>query len=368
MIFIKKYVFISISVLLIIFSAVLFFYFSQNNEADNSTLNGNKNSLSSQNISEDDNNISLNHRSPFIPSDEYIFENQVDIVHTPSLGRFCYSHLNKDQQLCYEKIRKAVEQHREYLLWNNNCCDFNMLNKILMYVTFDYPEYFWYSNEGCYIEYNYSDKVPMKVNFKYEYSRDEVYQINDSIYPEVKKYLESVSNLTSDYERALNAYEYIINNTTYDNIRANAGYKAFEDMDKEAIPCWNITGVFINHDAICRGYAQAYQYLMNLQGIECGYVYGEGHCWNIIKLDGDWYYVDVTWGDPVTAISYADTGEVRYVEDGIDYSYFCMTTEQLLQLHTPDAELNPELPQCTATKYNYFEMNKNSGYKNYFDK
>lgn len=366
MIFIKKYVFISISVLLIIFSAVLFFYFSQNNEADNSTLNGNKNSLSSQNISEDDNNISLNHRSPFIPSDEYIFENQVDIVHTPSLGRFCYSHLNKDQQLCYEKIRKAVEQHREYLLWNNNCCDFNMLNKILMYVTFDYPEYFWYSNEGCYIEYNYSDKVPMKVNFKYEYSRDEVYQINDSIYPEVKKYLESVSNLTSDYERALNAYEYIINNTTYDNIRANAGYKAFEDMDKEAIPCWNITGVFINHDAICRGYAQAYQYLMNLQGIECGYVYGEGHCWNIIKLDGDWYYVDVTWGDPVTAISYADTGEVRYVEDGIDYSYFCMTTEQLLQLHTPDAKLNPELPQCTATKYNYFEMNKNSGYKNYF--
>ena len=354
---------------LIIFSVFLFLYFSSDsqtyttNSADKENL---KVSPSSQNISEYNENNSLNPRSPFIPSSEYIFENQVDIVHTPSLGRFCYSHLNKDQQLCYEKIRKAVEQHREYLLWNNNCCDFNMLNKILMYVTFDYPEYFWYSNEGCYIEYNYSDKVPMKVNFKYEYSRDEVYQINDSIYPEVKKYLESVSNLTSDYERALNAYEYIINNTTYDNIRANAGYKAFEDMDKEAIPCWNITGVFINHDAICRGYAQAYQYLMNLQGIECGYVYGEGHCWNIIKLDGDWYYVDVTWGDPVTAISYADTGEVRYVEDGIDYSYFCMTTEQLLQLHTPDAELNPELPQCTATKYNYFEMNKNSGYKNYF--
>ena len=354
---------------LIIFSVFLFLYFSSDsqtyttNSADKENL---KVSPSSQNISEYNENNSLNPRSSFIPSSEYIFENQVDIVHTPSLGRFCYSHLNKDQQLCYEKIRKAVEQHREYLLWNNNCCDFNMLNKILMYVTFDYPEYFWYSNEGCYIEYNYSDKVPMKVNFKYEYSRDEVYQINDSIYPEVKKYLESVSNLTSDYERALNAYEYIINNTTYDNIRANAGYKAFEDMDKEAIPCWNITGVFINHDAICRGYAQAYQYLMNLQGIECGYVYGEGHCWNIIKLDGDWYYVDVTWGDPVTAISYADTGEVRYVEDGIDYSYFRMTTEQLLQLHTPDAELNPELPQCTATKYNYFEMNKNSGYKNYF--
>ena len=182
---------------LIIFSVFLFLYFSSDsqtyttNSADKENL---KVSPSSQNISEYNENNSLNPRSPFIPSSEYIFENQVDIVHTPSLGRFCYSHLNKDQQLCYEKIRKAVEQHRDYLLWNNNCCDFDMLNKILMYVTFDYPEYFWYSNESCYIEYNSSDKVPMKVNFKYEYSRDEVYQINGEIYSEVKKYLEGVSD------------------------------------------------------------------------------------------------------------------------------------------------------------------------------
>ena len=356
---------------LIIFSVFLFLYFSSDsqtyttNSADKENL---KVSPSSQNISEYNENNSLNPRSPFIPSSEYIFENQVDIVHTPSLGRFCYSHLNKDQQLCYEKIRKAVEQHRDYLLWNNNCCDFDMLNKILMYVTFDYPEYFWYSNESCYIEYNSSDKVPMKINFKYEYSRDEVYQINGEIYSEVKKYLEGVSNLTTDYDRALNAYEHIINNTTYDNVRANAGYNSFEDMDADTMSCWNITGVFLNHNAICRGYAQAYQYLMNLQGIECGYVYGGGHCWNIIKLDNEWYYIDVTWGDPVTELRYTNTGEIRYIEQGIDYSFFCMTTEQLLQLHTPDADINPELPQCAATKYNYFEMNKNSGYKNYFDK
>lgn len=356
---------------LIIFSVFLFLYFSSDsqtyttNSADKENL---KVSPSSQNISEYNENNSLNPRSSFIPSSEYIFENQVDIVHTPSLGRFCYSHLNKDQQLCYEKIRKAVEQHRDYLLWNNNCCDFDMLNKILMYVTFDYPEYFWYSNESCYIEYNSSDKVPMKINFKYEYSRDEVYQINGEIYSEVKKYLEGVSNLTTDYDRALNAYEHIINNTTYDNVRANAGYNSFADMDGDTMSCWNITGVFLNHNAICRGYAQAYQYLMNLQGIECGYVYGGGHCWNIIKLDNEWYYIDVTWGDPVTELRYTNTGEIRYIEQGIDYSFFCMTTEQLLQLHTPDADINPELPQCTATKYNYFEMNKNSGYKNYFDK
>lgn len=28
------------------------------------------------------------------------------------------------------------------------------------------------------------------------------------------------------------------------------------------------------------------------------YVYNTSHAWNLVRIDGDWYHVDVTWEDP----------------------------------------------------------------------
>ena len=298
---------------------------------------------------------------------DYISDDEIDIVRTTSAGRFCYSQMTDDQKRCYEKIRKAIEQQRSELYWNDKCCSPSALDTILMCITYDYPEYFWYSDEYCYAQSKANDNdVAEKIILKYEYTKEEVYELTEQIYPVVKNYLKSVSHLKSDYEKALAGYEYIINNTVYDNAKANYGYNSFGEMDKETMSCWNISGVFLHHNAICRGYVQAYQYLMNLQGIKCGYVYGENHCWNVIQLDGDWYYTDITWGDPVLEITHSNTGWVEYVEQGIDYSYFCMTTEQLLQLHTPDFQMNLQLPDCTATKDNYFTRNPDTDKVNVF--
>lgn len=47
---------------------------------------------------------------------------------------------------------------------------------------------------------------------------------------------------------------------------------------------------------------------MDLLGIECISVEGrshssrEEHAWNMVRLDGEWYCVDVTWDDPVSAL------------------------------------------------------------------
>lgn len=52
--------------------------------------------------------------------------------------------------------------------------------------------------------------------------------------------------------------------------------------------------------SVCAGYARAFQYMMQQLGIPCYYCTGyagEDHAWNIVKLDGDYYNVDVTWDD-----------------------------------------------------------------------
>jgi hypothetical protein len=53
--------------------------------------------------------------------------------------------------------------------------------------------------------------------------------------------------------------------------------------------------------AVCEGYSEAFQYLLHQVGVECLIAGGEGngqpHQWNIVRIDGEYYHVDVTWND-----------------------------------------------------------------------
>lgn len=57
--------------------------------------------------------------------------------------------------------------------------------------------------------------------------------------------------------------------------------------------------------AVCQGYANAYQRIMNSLGVPTDYVSGYAwsgrewgrHGWNRVLIDGNYYYVDVTWND-----------------------------------------------------------------------
>lgn len=286
----------------------------------------------------------------YIAKPNYIEDRDVDINNTTSQGRFCYSQLSDKQKLYYEKLRTAVEQQRKGLYWNNRECTAQEIDDLLNYITYDYPEYFWFSRENTGAE-TINDKLVYRVKFHYEYDADQAKELQGKLKTVTDEFLKEAKKQKTDYEKSLYTYEYIINNTKYNQKNATAGYNYFTEMESDdVLACWNITGVLLNGDAVCRGYTQAYQYLMNLQGIECAYVVGDNHCWNLTKLDNEWYYTDVTWGDPFTEETDPETGEVKYTEDGIDYSYLNMTTEQLLKIHKPDPNFKLELPECTATK------------------
>ncbi len=69
-------------------------------------------------------------------------------------------------------------------------------------------------------------------------------------------------------------------------------------------------------------------------------------------VDGDYYYVDTTWGDPVLQ---AEEGGEASILGHISYDYMCCSEEQLLKTHTPDA--TAALPECTKMDANYYVVN-----------
>ncbi len=103
----------------------------------------------------------------------------------------------------------------------------------------------------------------------------------------------------SDREKAIGYATEICALNTYNREAADD-----DDYSDENIDPWRIVSVFDGDprtNVVCGGYAQAFQYLCGLGGIECHYVRGdidEGfHAWNIVVIDGASYYVDVTFCD-----------------------------------------------------------------------
>ena len=105
------------------------------------------------------------------------------------------------------------------------------------------------------------------------------------------------------------------------------------------------SGLVMNK-TVCAGYARSFSYIMTRLGIPCylctGYA-GEAHGWNIIKLDGDYYNVDVTWDD---------TGE----DPPYTYDWFNKTDSDYGGTHIRK-NLSVYLPPCNGTKYRALEIN-----------
>lgn len=95
----------------------------------------------------------------------------------------------------------------------------------------------------------------------------------------------------------------------------------------------------IDKTCVCSGYALAYKYLMNRCDIDCVNVYytpedTEGHQWSMIKLNGNWYHVDVTSDDPINMTFGHDmAGQVMH-------TYFMLSDEQLRRISAEEQKDN----------------------------
>lgn len=79
---------------------------------------------------------------------------------------------------------------------------------------------------------------------------------------------------------------------------------------------------------------------------------GNRHAWNILMVDGNYYYLDATWGDVDYQSSEGiDTGIAKEVMP-VNYDYFLITTEQLNVTHQINNIVS--MPACVATQNNYY--------------
>ena len=192
---------------------------------------------------------------------------------------------------------------------------------------FDYPEHFWLK-AGNGLTPNSDDMTITKISLNFDpglYAQKSVF---DSTVQEIMDSLGLTSEM-SEYDRAKAVHDKLIELVEYNADSENAS---------------NAYGAIVGGAADSSGYAKAYQYLLYKAGIQAGIAAGilkesgEAVSWNFVRIDGEYYYTDVSADDGGGVVS---------------YKYFNVTTahmEEEREIDTPDYV---PLPVCTATDAAY---------------
>lgn len=272
-----------------------------------------------------------------------------DISNELYYGRDALSKMENGENLvaAYDAIGKAVKvgaEQVELFDYEIPIDDRNTLKMLFDIYNKDHPEDYVFPKYYSYNYYSEQGTSYVYALFLEYYTGYDKYRFNRM----ANKFLDAVSGVETEYEKALMLYNILEEYIEYD-------YSALSGSiyDSNRMKSYSAYGAIVDGKAVCEGYAEAYQYLLQRLGIQSFIVTGtskegESHEWNLLKLDGKYYYADVTWDDVGTI-------------DNLYHSYFSITTERLLEGHIISDPYGI-LPDCLSTEMAYHYDNVFTNY------
>lgn len=180
------------------------------------------------------------------------------------------------------------------------------------------------TNNICYdIKFNYSIDSDTLLEYK-KITEERAFSIASDI----------LAKSMPDYVKEKVIHDYIAHNTDYSDENGEISYMPYDAL--------------VNGQGVCSAYASSAKILMDMVGIENIYITGtatsddkpENHGWNIVKIGGNYYHLDVTWDDPVSTWGF----------DNVNYKYFNVTDREIGKDHVWEKS---KYPACNNTEFSY---------------
>ena len=273
-------------------------------------------------------------------------------------SRNMYKQLDSEEKRIYSEIRDGIAAGKSVIEIASD--DYNRsvdaLYQAYDAVYYDFPEFFWinggwkcngdYKNGGYIIYFE-----PMFYDY-WQYTNDKSGYI-EAVIDEAQRIASMAAGLPTDYDKVKFVHDYLVVNAEYD-------YVCLEEINKtvqraSSQQSHTVYGCLVNKVTVCDGYTKTFQLIMSMLGIEAEYCEGDaggGHAWNYVILDGDEYWIDITWDEN----ELEDEHGRLLAPNGANYDYFCVTDSKLYQTHTPEPDF--KIPVCDSTEYNFFVHEK----------
>ena len=233
--------------------------------------------------------------------------------------RYYYSVLPEKGKEAYRILYDGIVNFKKSIYVPNKLfCD-NNFGIVIESIAMDNP-HIYYVDFSC---YKYAE-MPNDTEFifTYWYSPAEVAVLNVKMQSALNKMLKRVTG-SSESEKEKSVHDLLVGNVAYNE-------NAVSSLHKHSPRSNTLLGVLFYKTAVCEGIAKTTKMLLNMLDIKCIVATGMAnnsrgngpHAWNIVKVDGKIYHLDVTWDIGLSA------------PNRISYEYYNLKDKQIYKDHS----------------------------------
>ncbi|MCQ2416699.1 MAG: hypothetical protein MJ071_02675 [Oscillospiraceae bacterium] len=242
-----------------------------------------------------------------------------------ALIRYPYSQLTLKEKQLYASLCEQIEQYKEIAIlpWAYTKEEYE---KVYLMVAEQEPQFFYLDDI-----YETSDMMAA-VNMFYDVDQENVQAMQKEMEDVADEILKKAEKERTEIQKLTVIHDEIADRCTY----------------KDGVHHSDAYGALVLGEAKCEGYAKAMTYvarragmdIMNVTGVD-----GKGinHVWNIVKIDGEYYNLDLTWDD-----------DEHYNGNSI---HACMTMpDEMFRDHKADLSTYTP-PECRSVDDSYYQVN-----------
>lgn len=235
-------------------------------------------------------------------------------------GRYFFWKLSSSDKKRYEKLVSSLAKRETKITCTLPDIE---VDQLVHFVLLDNPQFFAVNPTSL----RYS-RLGTRITIYWDYILSEQEYVSlhnrfDQLCVAFKKMMVGLS----DYEKLEKLYQLFSRNVTYDLVAPNK---------------FNIIGCLIEKRAVCQGIAYAFKFLCDQLGLQCliieGTSKGEGHAWNLVRINQKNYHIDVTW-------------DLFSQEEEPTYFYFCQSDNVMEKDHD---WVRTDYPTCNDNAGTYF--------------
>ena len=257
--------------------------------------------------------------------------------------KFYYQALSKDKKRIYKELYDGFRQKKReiFIVADTKKISITDISDIAVSVYNDTPSFYYLDMS----KYKYL-QTPLGYIYsqEYLYTDAQIEAFDKRLEVGLKKFCAKyIIPQMTEYEKVKVIHDYLVRTIVYDHEILSQGGSADE--------AYNVLGALLKRRAVCWGIACAFKLICDYCKIKNFVVIGDalpregdaGHAWNIVKIDGKNYHIDVTW-------DIKDKGDISFC-----YDYFNLNDHLIRFDHTWESTL---YPVCDSIELNYYYKNR----------